>query len=249
MRALLTRTTGRSARSLSARRRFAIPATLAICAAAFGITAAPAAGQGGVPEPGEQALDLFVSLRVVAYKRATVRAEGFAESPLELWVYEDLRGNGCAATPAGRPPRTRIVFGEVPVDGGFGVARSLKMKKPGQHTFCAYLGPDEDTASNTVAVGRRVQRPLLTASRARRTVAAAIRRHGFADRVAANLEESCQRRSRSRFECRLSSAFPGYSLNGGGSVELKRRLSYRFQVSVRGRSFVLTDENEGSAPG
>jgi hypothetical protein len=243
-------------------RRFVIVAVAAICASAVGSASLAAAANAGalsaslggdprgVPDPfGERSLDLFVSLHVVAYKRATVHAEGFADSPLELWVYEDPRGEGCSATPSGRPSRTRIVFAELPVEGAFVAERRLKMKNPGHHTFCAYLGPDEDTASNSLAVDRLVRRPLLVAGRARRTVAAALRRHGFANQVIENLEENCRRRSRSKFECRPSSAFPGYSLSGRGAVELKRRLSYRFLVTVRGRSFTLTDENEGGLPG
>ncbi len=95
----------------------------------------------------------------------------------------------------------------------------------------------------------KVLSPRLQAGRARRTVAAALRRHDFADQVVANLEERCRRRSRSRFKCRFSSAFPGYSLSGRGSVELRKRISYRFRVRAQGRTLILTDENEGNFPG
>jgi hypothetical protein len=263
-------------RSLSARGRLAIAALLATCASGLGAATAQAVAPFDLippemavtainsddesrteasdptelvgPAPEELSLGLFVSPHLEAYKRATVRAEGFADTPLLLSVYEDLRGQGCSASPAGRGARTRVLIAER-VDGAFDVERRPKMKRPGRRTFCAYLGPDEDTASNALAVGRRVLRPLLKAGRARRTVEAALRRHGFANRVVENLNESCRRRNRSEFECRLSSAFPGFRLNGRGPVELKRRLSYRFRVVVQGQSFTLTDENEGGLPG
>jgi hypothetical protein len=211
------------------------------------VESAPTAQVAAAPEPEGPSLELFVSRRLTAFKRATVRAEGFADTPLRLTVYEAPRREGCSDTPAGRAERTRVLIAER-VDGAFNVERRPKMKKPGRRTFCAYLGPDEDSPSNALAVSRRVRTPLLWAGRARRTVADALRRHGFANRVLANLEQSCSRRSRSKFECRFASAFPGYFLRGHGSVKLRKRLSYRFQVSIHGQSFVLTDENEGGLP-
>jgi hypothetical protein len=204
----------------------------------------------GVPDQdADVSLDLFVGRNPEAYKRAPIRAEGFAEVPLELWVYEDLRGSACSSTPAGRSSRTRLVFGGLNVNGAFVAARFLTMRKPGRHTFCAYLGPDQDTVFNVLGAARQVRRPLLRAGRARRTVATALRRHEFADRVVASLRRGCDRRSRSKFQCRFSSAFPGFRLSGNGPVGLKRRVSYRFQVFAQGRTFVLTDENEGRSPG
>jgi DNA-binding beta-propeller fold protein YncE len=101
----------------------------------------------------------------------------------------------------------------------------------------------------SVAQTVRVLSPRLRAGRARRTVAASLRRHDFADQVVGNLKQRCRRRSRSMFSCRFSSAFPGFSLSGRGSVELKRRVSYRFRVHAQGRTLTLTDENEGRFPG
>jgi Bacterial Ig-like domain len=92
--------------------------------------------------------------------------------------------------------------------------------------------------------------PPLTASRAGRTVATALRRHKFAKRVIDNLEQTCSWRGLYAFSCRFSSAFPGYSLKGHGPVELRRgRISYRFVVRAQGERIVLTDENEGRFPG
>lgn len=96
----------------------------------------------------------------------------------------------------------------------------------------------------------RVLRPPLEAWRAGRTVATALRRHKFAKRVINNLERKCNRRSRYKFTCRFTSAFPGYHLKGHGPVELRRgRISYRFVVRAQGERVVLTDENEGRFPG
>ena len=96
----------------------------------------------------------------------------------------------------------------------------------------------------------KVLRPALEAGRAERTVATALRRHKFAERVIENLERSCTRRGRYKFACRFSSAFPGYRLKGHGPVELRRgRISYRFVVRAQGERVVLTDENEGRFPG
>jgi hypothetical protein len=201
------------------------------------------------PASPQRVLELFVSRRLTAFKRATIRASGIAAPPVRLWVYENVRGKTCPAVPAERSGRTRAVIDGLEVGGAFTEKRRPKMKKPGRHAFCAYLGPNEDTAHATSFTTRRVRKPLLTARRAERTVATALRRHGFASRVVANLEESCARRNRSEFQCRFASAFPGYLLRGLGSVERRKRLSYRFKVSIHGRSIVLTDENEGRLPG
>jgi hypothetical protein len=201
------------------------------------------------PEPPQRSLELSVKRRPVAFKRAFIRAEGVASPALRLWVYEKLRGKECAATPAERTGRTRMLIDGETVGGNFSEERRPRMKRPGPHAFCAYLGPDEDTVTRTSFVTRKVRKPFLSASRARETIKDALRRHGFANRVLANLSQSCARRSRSAFECQFSSSFPGYSLSGHGSVERKRRVSYRFPVSIKGRSFTLTDENEGGLRG
>jgi hypothetical protein len=199
-----------------------------------------------VPAP---ELSLFVSRRPEAYRRATIRAEGFADSPLKLWVYESFRGKACPDTPAEPIPRHQRLIVGTQVDGDFNEQRRPRMRKPGRHSYCAYMGPNEANADVTSSTTRKVRKPLLKAPRAHGSVETAIERHGFADRVANNLQKSCSRRSRSEFECTFTSAFPGYFLQGSGSVELTRNLSYRFRVTVRGRSFVLTDENEGRLPG
>jgi hypothetical protein len=135
------------------------------------------------------------------------------------------------------------------VEGTFSEQRRMKMKRPGRHVFCGYLSSDQDTPTGISAISLKVRRPLLKASRARDTVALALRRHGFADRVVASLRKTCERRSRAEFECRCESTFPGYRLSGSGTVALSKRLSYRFRVVAQGQAFTLTDENEGRLPG
>jgi hypothetical protein len=191
--------------------------------------------------PAPESLELFVRPRLNAYKRATIRAQGVARPSLKLWVYENLRGEGCAESPSERNRRSRMLIDALPVSGDFDEQRRPRMKKPGRHAFCAYLGPNQNTATMTTFATGRVRKPLLKESRAEQAVAAALQRHGFSNRVVANLQETCTRRSRSVFECRFSSSFPGYRLTGAGSVALKRHLSFRFQVFAQGRSFVLID--------
>ena len=240
------------------RGRLLLAAILAVCGATTGIAPGFAAGSTdapgdvpstlGEPDPYVQGLDVFVKRRPTAFKRATVHASGGVEAMVtrELWVYEDLRGGTCAASPTARGPKTRSVIAALPVEGSFSEQRRLKMKRPGPHTFCAYLVSDEGTTG--VGISRKVRRPLLRSGEAQRTVAVALRRHKFAGRVVANLQETCDRRSRSKFQCSFTSTFLGYRLSGSGTVVLNKRLSYRFQVSAQGQGFVLTDENEGRLP-
>jgi hypothetical protein len=197
---------------------------------------------------GEQKLDVIVDRRLAAYQHAIVYVLGVADSSLGLWAYADPRGRECSATPEERPPKTQALITALPVEGGFGETRRPKVK-PGRTAFCAYLGPDESTAHNTSFRYRTVPAPLLRAQRANETPARALGRHQFAARVIENLEQHCRRRSRSRFSCRFSSAFPGYSLSGRGFVERKEDLTYRFRVRAQGRKLTLTDENEGRLPG
>jgi hypothetical protein len=216
---------------------------LRVIASNSGGTSAPAFSEptATVLEPPVHFLDLLVERRPSAFKRATIRASGFSDPPLRLWVYENLRGKTCAASPAERTRRTRMVIDGEEVGGDFTEQRRPRMKRPGRHAFCAYLGPNEDTAHATSFATRKVRKPLLTASRAREAIEDALMRHRFAQRVVNHLRHRCARRNRSEFECRFSSSFPGYSLSGRGSVERKRRVSYRFQVSAQGRSFLLKD--------
>jgi len=88
--------------------------------------------------------------------------------------------------------------------------------------------------------------PRLRASVARRTVAVALRRHGFARRVVESLHVDCRRRGRTAFACRFSSRFSGYRLTGRGQVRLGSHLSYSFRVTAQGVHFTLTDDNESS---
>ena len=249
---------GSSTRGSSPRGRVAVAAVLAIVACAIATLSSDAVARGGGasgafhargPAP-EGSVTVFLGGRFEQYRRVTVGAEGLAESASFLWVYEDPIGLGCSPTVAERPwERTRLVIGPTPVDGSFSVARRLRLGRTGPHTFCGYLGPDSGTATATSFTGRFVETPLLTAKRARRTVKASVRRHEFADQVVENLEQRCRRRSRSKFTCRFSSEFPGYSLRGRGPVQLRRKISYRFRVVVQGETVILTDENEGRFPG
>ena len=122
--------------------------------------------------------------------------------------------------------------------------------KPGRHKLLVTAFDALGNPGPPKAFRFKVLKPPLKAGRAERTVATALRRHKFANRVVANLEQSCSRVGRFKFSCRFSSGFPGYSLNGRGPVELQNgRISYRFRVRAQGRTLILTDENEGRFPG
>ncbi len=203
-----------------------------------------------------RSLELSVGRHPEIHKRVAVRATGFAEPPLKLWVYADPGGERCPDSPSAHRPRARTVFSSVSVEGEFRVKGRLRMKDLGRHSFCGYLGADDGseateytTSYTTSFEARKVRRPLLQAPRARRTVAGALRRHDFADRVVDSLKRRCGRRSRAMFSCRFSSRFPGYRLTGGGHVLLDRHLSYRFHVRVGELRFALTEDNEGRFPG
>jgi hypothetical protein len=223
---------------------------LRVTASNLGGTSGPAFSEptATVLEPPVHFLDLFVARRPSAFKRATIRAAGFSDPALRLWVYEDLRGKTCAASPAERSRRTRMVIDGEQVGGDFSEERRPRMKRPGRRAFCAYVGANADSAEATSFTTRKVRKPFLSSKRARETVEQALLRHGFATRVVQHVRHNCARRGRSMFECGFRSRFFGYSLSGHGSVELKRKLSYRFTVSTKGRSFTLTDENEGRLP-
>jgi hypothetical protein len=225
----------------------------AICVLVAGLV--PQAGADSSASPPrlgpyeETSVDLFVNGRVEQHRRFVVGAEGFSSLPLELWIYEDPQGRACADTIADQPPRSRRLMTAVEVEDAFRERVRMETTIPGEHSFCAYLGPFEEFAFDTSFKARRVLTPLLKAGRAKRTVTLSLKRHGFADRVVKNLETKCRRRDRSEFACRFSSAFPGYSLSGRGRVELARRISYRLRAKAQSRRVVLTDENEGSFPG
>jgi hypothetical protein len=257
---LVTRTGERSTESQSQRGWFAIPAALAILVSAAGSVSGAAAGETvssarpdaerqGPPYYEEGTVELFTGRPLELYRRSAVGARGLADGTLKLWVYDDPLGRPCAATVADRPPRTRNVIGGLEVAGSFRERRKLELRKARRHRFCAYLGPDAKTATDTSFKARRVKLPRLKPGRANRTVPASLRRHDFASTVIENLEQRCRRRSRNKFKCRFSSEFPGYSLEGRGRVTLKRKISYRFRVRAQGEAARLTDENEGSFPG
>jgi hypothetical protein len=197
----------------------------------------------------EGSLELFGGKRMEQYRRAVVGADGFAGAPLRVWVYEDPRGRSCAANITGEPPGAKRLMSGVTVNGSFRERRKFKPTKRGKHTFCGYLGPDPATTVDTSFKARDVKKPRLKRGKARRTVALSLRRHEFASTVVGNLETKCRRLDRSKFSCRFTSSFPGYSLKGRGRVKLARRISYRFRVRAQGETAVLTDGNEGTFPG
>jgi len=129
----------------------------------------------------------------------------------------------------------------------FNTGRKLK---PGHHTLRVTAADTLGNPGPLETFRFKILKPPLAAGRAEQTVATALRRHEFANRVVENLQQSCTRRGRFRFSCRFSSAFPGYNLTGRGSVERQRgRISYRFRVRAQGQTLTLTDENEGRFPG
>jgi Bacterial Ig-like domain len=134
----------------------------------------------------------------------------------------------------------------VPCGPTFKPGRKLK---PGRHALVATAFDALGNPGPRRTFRFRVLRPPLRPGLAERAVAAALRRHRFARQVVANLERTCDRRGRFKFSCRFSSTFPGYRLEGRGTVKRVKRLSYRFRVQAQGRTFVLTDENEGGFPG
>jgi hypothetical protein len=131
---------------------------------------------------------------------------------------------------------------ETPCGPTFTPGRKLK---PGRHRLVATAFDALENPGPSQSFRFRILRPALRESLARSTVASALRRHDFANRVIKNLDEDCNRRSRFKFACSFSSSFPGYRLTGSGIVQRRKRLSYRFSVRAQGRTIVLTDENEG----
>jgi hypothetical protein len=202
---------------------------------------------GPGPRP-DHSLQLSVPRRLEAYDRIAVRAKGFSSSPAELWIYVEPSGERCRATPSDRGRDARAIVAGLAVENEIRVKKRWRVKTPGQHRFCGYLAADDGSVYVSSSTARKARPPLLRARRARRTVATALRKHDFASRVIDNLGERCKRRSRSRFSCQFSSAFPGYRLSGRGSVRLGASLSYRFRVTIDDLRVVLTDENEGRFP-
>ena len=137
----------------------------------------------------------------------------------------------------GKPP--------VPCGPTFKPRRKLK---PGRHRLAITAFDALGNPGPPDTLRFKILRPPLSEHRAQATVATALRRHKFADEVVENLKTSCSRRSRFKFECRFSSAFTGYRLEGRGLVQRRKQLSYRFRVQAQGQTIMLTDENEGRFP-
>ncbi len=132
-----------------------------------------------------------------------------------------------------------------PCESPYRIKAKSKGGKGKQHTISIRATDESGNAGTVATVGFRVVRsPRLRAPVARRTIATALRRHGFARRVVKSLRVKCRRRSRSAFACSFSAHFPGYRLRGSGQVALRGGVSYRFRVRAQGVRFTLTDENE-----
>ena len=119
----------------------------------------------------------------------------------------------------------------------------------GQQSVCAYLRRSSTDAAVAAIEVRKVLVPELASEAARHTVVAALRRHGFAERVVDALRTRCRRRGRTAFACRFKASFSGYELKGHGRVRrLDGELKYSFRVTAQGERFTLTERNEGELP-
>jgi hypothetical protein len=204
-----------------------------------------------VPQGEPPALALQVARELVVGHRATVRAAGTAPSPLMLSAFVDTLGRPCPASAAARPAEARMLVSGLSVGGDFFIRARYRPTRRGSQTFCAYLGPSEGAPMVAAIDSGTVKRaPYLRAAAARHAVRLALRRHGFTHRVIDEVEKRCHRDGRAAFRCRFSARFPGYELDGRGQVRLTLDgLVYRFHVRAQGVRFVLTDSNEGRAPG
>ncbi len=135
-----------------------------------------------------------------------------------------------------------------PCKSPYRVKVKAKAGKGKKHSISVRATDESGNTGKTAKVAFRVVRsPLLRAPVARRTVAVALQRHGFARRVVKALRVNCKRRNRSAFACDFTARFPGYELRGSGKVELRGGLSYRLKVKAQGLRFTLTDENESKS--
>lgn len=175
---------------------------------------------------------------------ATVQVEGFARAGEQLTVFVDPKGRECPASASARPADAISLVDDVTSEGVFRVEATYRPQRHGKRSFCAYLTASSADVDLRAGEERVVIARRLRAAVARRTVATALKRHGFARRVVKSVDRDCRRRSRSVFACKFSAGFPGYRLKGKGQVRLGIDLSYRFRVKAQGVRFTLTDENE-----
>jgi hypothetical protein len=197
----------------------------------------------------QASLDLQIDGKLTVGELVTVTASGTAPPGLAVWAYVDPQGEACPPTAFAQPEGAIVIASGVAVGEQFAISGGYRPDQPGPDSFCAYLGPSVLSPTVTVATAREVLRTPLRAGIARRSVATALERHGFARRVVRALETHCHRRALREFRCRFSARFPGYELSGHGRVRrIDDRLTYRFKVRAQGERFVLTQRNEGHLP-
>lgn len=195
-----------------------------------------------VPSRVERNLVLSIPAKLEVGRRATIQVEGYANAGDELSVFVDPEGQRCPSSASARPARAISLVSGVANEGGFRVKAAYTPARPGDRSFCGYLGVSSDQVAVQASAEVIVRR--LEASVAQRAVVTALKRHGFARRVVKAVQRDCRRRSRNLFACEFSVGFPGYQLMGRGKVRQDSDLSYRFRVKAQGIRLTLTDENE-----
>jgi hypothetical protein len=217
-------------------------ACLGWVACAMAIAPASAAAQVEV----QPALSLEVGRNLIVGQSFTVTAAGTAPVGYLAWLLVDPDGSGCPFDPNAMPARARSMASAVPVSGAFSISGRDRPRSAGELSVCAYLRRSSDDPAVVAVEVRNVLEPALPLAVAERTVVAALRRHGFAERVVRALESDCDRRGRTKFKCRFEARFRGYELSGRGRVSRRGgELAYRFRVTAQGVRFVLTERNEG----
>ena len=192
----------------------------------------------------ERNLLLSVPDKLKVGRRDSVAVEGRAEAGDEVSVFVDPKGETCADSASTQPTRAIPLISAVVGEGPFRFEQTYRPRRKGLRSFCAYLRPPSGLGEFQASEAPLVKAKHLRGSVARRTVATALRRHGFAPRVVKSVDPDCHRRRRDLFACRFETSFPGYRLEGGGQVRLGIELSYRFRLKAQGVRFTLTDENE-----
>jgi hypothetical protein len=212
-------------------------------------TAALAPGHAAARADVAPSLTLEVARNPVVGQPTGVTATGTAPSGYSIWMFVDPNSTVCPPDPDARPPGAISVASALPVGESFSVLGLYRPTHTGQQSFCAYLRRSASDAAVAAIEVRTVLEPLLPPTVARHTVVAALRRHGFAERVIGALESRCHRHSRTKFVCRFKARFRGYDLKGHGRVARRGgELSYRFRVTAQGERFLLTQRNEGQLP-
>jgi hypothetical protein len=220
-------------------------ACLAWLACSLALAPSPAAAQDSV----EPSLTLRVDRNLVVREQLAVTATGAAPAGYSVWIFVVPQSSECPSDPSGQPAEAVSIASGVSVGESFSVSGLYRPVTTGRHSFCAYLRSASTQAAVAAVELRRVLPPLLSSAVAHHTVVAALRRHGFAERVVDALDSRCKRRGRTVFACRFKASFRGYELTGRGRVKRPGlNLTYRFRVIAQGKRFVLTERNEGESP-